>query len=340
MNSIPRTARLRDAGCRIAFVPSLAWLLLLAWFGLDSVAWFVAIVAALAFALGLAAWKLRGRAVRWPVLLALPLLALALLYGRLQPRNDRAWAFDAAQTPWAEIAGDTVTIHNYRNFDWHAADSATVRWETKTVRLSQLTAVDFGLVYWGDPHICHTLLTFDFGPDGFVCASIEARREAGETYSPLAGVFRKYELLYVLGDERDVLRLRTNFRHNDVYLFRLTAAPADARRMFLDYLASANALRPQPAWYNSLTTNCTTVIRQHEQRVAPGAPWSWRLVANGHLDAYLYSRGYVNRDLPLAELKRRSAITLAAQPAPAPDYSTAIRAGRPRLPDKPESVRD
>jgi len=246
-----------------------------------------------------------------------------------QPRNDRTWAFDAAQTPWAEINADTITLHNYRNFDWVSADSATARWETKTVRLSQLKAVDFGMVYWGSANICHTLLTFDFGPDGFVCASIEARRETDEAYSPLAGLFRKYELLYVLGDERDVLRVRTNFRKNDVYLFRLTATPAETRTIFLDYLRSANALRDQPAWYNSLTTNCTTLIRQHEKLVNPHAPWSWRLLVNGRLDGYLYTRGYVKRDLPLAELKQRSAITAAAQAAPAADYSTAIRAGRP-----------
>jgi hypothetical protein len=270
-----------------------------------------------------------GRSSRLRTIAALLLLALVAVYFLRRPNNDRAWVPDAAQTPWAEISGDTVTIHNYRNFDWHSAEAATARWETKTVRLAQLQAVDFGMVYWGSPNICHTLVTFDFGPDGLVCASIEARREAGESYSPLAGLFRKYELLYVLGAEADVLRVRTNFRKNDVYLFRLIATPAEARTMFLSYLASANTLRTQPAWYNSLTTNCTTLIRQHEKLVDPQAPWSWRLLVNGRLDAYLYARGYVSRDLPLAELKRRSAITAAAQPATAAEYSTAIRTGRP-----------
>ncbi len=270
-----------------------------------------------------------GRLFRLRAIIPLLLLALAAIHALRRPVNDRAWATDAAQTPWAEIGGDTIILHNYRNFEWHSADAATARWETKTVRLSQLKGVDFGLVYWGSPHIAHTLLTFDFGADGYVCASIEARRETGETYSPLAGAFRKYELLYVLGSEADVLRVRTNFRQNDVYLFRLTATPAQARTMFLDYLKSANALRRQPAWYNSITTNCTTLIRQHEKLVDPRAPWSWRLFANGHVDGYLYQRGYVNRHLPQAELKRRSAITAAAQAAPPADYSTAIRTGRP-----------
>jgi hypothetical protein len=284
--------------------------------------------------------KLAGRAGRWPALLAIPLLALGPIYAVLRPRNDRLWAADATQTPWAEIQGDVVRLHNYRNFEWRAADAATARWETKTVQLSRLKAVDLGLVYWGSPHLCHTLLSFDFGADGFVCASVEARREHDERYSPLAGIFRRYELLYVLGDEHDVLRLRTHFRGNDVYLFRLQATPAAARTLFLSYLESANALRQTPAWYHTIATNCTTIIRQHAQVIlrqgGGGAetrpahdPWSWRILANGHLGGYLYERGYVTRDLPLPELIRRSAITDAAQKATAEEFSAAIRAGRP-----------
>jgi hypothetical protein len=146
----------------------------------------------------------------------------------------------------------------------------------------------------------------------------------------LAGAFRRYELAYVIGDERDVLRVRTNFRaHNDVYLFRLAADPAAARAQFLDFLAAANRLRHRPEWYHSLTTNCTTVIRRHAAPLQVALPLDWRLVANGHADEYLHRLGYITRELPLPELKRRSRITDAARRASLAHFSEAIREGLP-----------
>jgi len=321
--------RIAGAAYKIILVSCVLWCLGLAWFGMGSVVGFVATAAGLGILMAILAARLRGRAGRWAAILAVPGCALLLSVALLRPSNERTWAFDAAHLPWADIQGDTVTLHNYRNFEWTAADRAVERWETKTVQLSRLRAVDFGMVYWGSPHICHTLLTFDFGADGFVCASIEARREQGEAYSPLAGIFRKYEVCYVLGDERDILRLRTNVRGEDVYLIRLTATPEAARSLFLDYSKSMGSLRTDPQWYHSFATNCTTLLRRHELRLQPGSPWSWRLIANGHLDGYLYDRGYVAHTLPLAELKRRSAVSAAALLAPAEEFSQAIRAGRP-----------
>jgi hypothetical protein len=273
-----------------------------------------------------------GRRWRWsPAGLVIATALVAARWTILPARNDRVWTPDTAENAWAEINGDLVTLHNYRNFDWRTESDFTVRWETKTFRLSELRHLDFILTYWGSPHVGHTMVTFDFGPDGRVCASIEARREQGEKYSPFAGMFRRYELIYVLGDERDVVRLRTNHRPGDeVYLFRLNASPEIARTMFLDYVRTANALRQKPGWYNSLTTNCSTTIRAHVRRAEVKDPWDWRVLANGHADERLYDLGYVNRELPLHELKRRSHINAAARKADrAPDFSNLIRAGLP-----------
>jgi hypothetical protein len=180
------------------------------------------------------------------------------------------------------------------------------------------------MTYWGSPHIGHTMLSFDFGRDGRLCVSIEARREQGEEYSVFGGLFRRYELIYVFGDERDVIRLRTSIRtNNDVYVYRLNATPEVVQAVFLDYLRTANALRTRPGWYNTLTTNCSTTIRQH-------LSWDWRILANGYVDELLYELGYVSRDLPLPELKRRSHVNVAARIADqAADFSDRIRHGRP-----------
>jgi len=317
----------------VSFVISLiaaAWFLGLAWFALPRPA-AAAAVALLVSAVVVAVWRCRtgaGRLVALPVIL---LLGVGTIYLGTSPRNDRNWGIEDSQAPWTEVAGDVATIHNFRNFDWTSATTANQRWETRSFHLSNLRGVDFIMVYWeGMDNICHTMLSFDFGPEGFVCASVDARLEEGEPYSPVGGAFRAYEILYVFSDERDVLRVRTNFRKNEVYLYRLKATPERARELFTGYLQRANELRDHPAWYNSLTTNCTTTIRYHAQLLNIESPWSWEVFANGHLDSFFYRHGRLaGGDLPLAELRARSAVTAAAQTAPLADFSTAIRAGRP-----------
>jgi len=276
------------------------------------------------------AWRFRRQAWAPLGLPVVPALALSGWFA-LAPSNDRTWIPEVSRLAWAGIDGDLITLHHVRNFEWRTETDFTPRWETRTFRLSQLRHLDLLMTYWGSPHVCHTMVTFDFGAGGRICVSIEARREQGEEYSALAGMFRRYELVYVFGDERDVVRLRTRIRpDNEVYLFRLNATPAVAQAMFLDYVQTANALRDQPGWYHSLATNCSTTIRQHVRRAHVPDPWDWRVVANGHVDGRLYDFGYVNRDLPLPELKRRSRITPEARAADAaPDFSDRIRAGRP-----------
>jgi hypothetical protein len=289
-----------------------------------------AIVGLLGAALLALVWRQRRERAKPLHALLLAAFAAALAALTIRPRQDRAWAFDLAAVPWVDVQGEIVTLHNYRNFDWRSATEATPRWETRTLPLSALRHVDFIMTYWGSPHICHTMVSFDFGPHGHVCVSIEARREAGEEYSPIAGAFRRYELIYVFGDERDLLGVRTHFRPgNEVYLYRLTASPEAARIQFLDYVQSANQLRTRPEWYHSIVTNCTTLIRQHARPLHVSLPWSWRILANGHADEYLHRLGYITRELPFEELKRRSRITPAARLAPSGNFSEEIRRGRP-----------
>lgn len=308
-----------------------AWFLALARFALPPRA--AVITAALAaVAIGTGLWRCQSPRSR---LIALPLLlfvGIGGIYLGTAPRNDRKWGIDDARTPSAEIAGDVATIHNFRNFDWTSKTTANERWEDRSVHLSNLRGVDFIQVYWeGWDNICHTMLSFDFGPEGYVCASVDARIEQGKSYSPVAGAFRAYELLYVFGDERDVVRLRTNFRKNDLYIYRLNVTPERTRELFVGYLKRANELRDHPAWYNSLTTNCTTTIRYHAQLLGIENPWNWEILANGHLDSFFYERGRLAGNLPLAELRTRSLATPAAQTAPLADFSNAIRANRPKF---------
>lgn len=259
--------------------------------------------------------------------------AFLLVFGwwsLLSPSNDRNWTPDLAVLPYAEFNGDRVTIHNIRNCDYRSETDYDVRHYDRTVNLSDLRSVDLYMVYWGSPLMAHTMMSFGFGDDAYVCFSIETRKEQGEGYSAVKGLFRQFELTYVIADERDVVRLRTNYRQGeDAYLYRLKTTPDAARRLFLDYVNRANRLREQPEWYNAVTDNCTTGIRT--QRAATDrAPWDYRVLVNGLGNELLYARGRIATNLPLAELKERGHINARAKTADqADDFSRQIRVGLP-----------
>lgn len=320
--------------------------LLLLWFvALLAVAW---AAAALYIDLPVAGWGLPG-ALGY---LALTLAALVLAPGwraklgfcvagagvvlgcwlLLEPSNDRNWQPDVAQTAWAEINGDKVTIHNVRNFDYRSETDYDPRWETRTYDLSQIRAVDFFLTYWGSPWIAHPIASFEFADGTHVAFSIETRKEVGEEYSALLGFFRQYELIYIVADERDVIRLRTNYRvGEDVYLYRTKAGPETARALFLSYVQSVDELHRKPVFYNALTSNCTSNIRVHTTAIAGYAPppWDWRLLLSGKADEFAYQYGRLSGNLPFDALKQQAHINDAARAADSsPDFSVAVRRGR------------
>jgi len=253
----------------------------------------------------------------------------------LKSSNHGDWQPDVAQLAWADINGDEFTFHNVRNCDYRTATDYTPHWETRTVRLSQITGIDLAIDYWGSPWIAHPIVSFQFADAPPLCFSIETRKTVGQTYSTIGGLYRQYALIYIVSDERDVIRLRTNYRNEDIYLYHLTIPPARARERFLEYVRSLNALRTQPRWYNAITTNCTTSIRsQHPSKER--IPWDWRILLNGKGDELLYEDGaLVTGGLPFAELKQRSLIDDRAKRADAsPDFSQLIRVGLPVPPQK------
>ena len=241
----------------------------------------------------------------------------------LSPTNDSDWQPDVAQKAWADIQGDEVTLHNVRNCDYWTE-------ETRTVRISQITGIDLAVDYWGSPWIAHPIASFQFADAPPLCFSIETRKKLGQTYSTIGGLYRQFELIYIVADERDVIRVRTNYRKEDIYLYRTTISPAHARERFLEYIHSLNALRNKRRWYNAITTNCTTSIRtQHPPKER--LPWDWRILLNGKGDELMYERRLiVTSGLPFAELKTRSLIDARARAAnDSPDFSELIRVELP-----------
>lgn len=248
----------------------------------------------------------------------------------LRPSNDRPWQPDVMETAWAEVDGDAITLHNVRNCDYRTETDYTPRWETRTVHLSHITGIDFAIDYWGSPYIAHPIVSFQFADTPPLCFSIETRKMVGQTYSAIGGLYRQFTLIYVVADERDVIRLRTNYRKESIYLYRLTIPPDRARERFSEYVETLNAMHARPRWYNAAATNCTTSIRsQHE--ATERIPWDWRILVNGKMDEMMYEHGFiVTGGLSFPELKQRSLIDHRAQAADqSPEFSQLIREGLP-----------
>jgi hypothetical protein len=274
-----------------------------------------------------------SRRWRWRAAGAFAALLLVLLacWSTLRPSNDRDWQPESAVLAYASVDGDRITLHNIRNFDYRSESDFTPAYYDRTFSLQQLEAVDLFAVYWMGPEIAHVFLSFGFTDGNHVAVSIEARNEKGDAYSSVKGFFRQYELYYAVGDERDIVRLRSNYRRHpveDVYLYRLQGDAASRQRLFLEYLRRINALRERPQWYNTLTTNCTNTIWLIS-KVNPGhLRYSWKILLSGRIPEFLYEEQRLDTSVPFAELRRRAYINDLARAADqAADFSRQIRVG-------------
>jgi Domain of unknown function (DUF4105) len=252
-------------------------------------------------------------------------------WSTIRPTNDADWQPDVARLAWGEVQGDRLTIHNLRNADYRTEQDYTVRYEDRTYDLSKLRGLDLFMIYWGSPFIAHTITSWQFDAGPPLAISIETRKKVGQEYSALEGFFKQYELIYVAADERDVIRLRTNYRGEEVYLYRLKTPLPQVRALLLDYVQSMNELRNHPQFYNALTDNCTTTVRRHLTHLDPSAPrFDWRLIANGYGDELLYERGNVDTRMSFPELRARSRVNAKAKAADQdPAFSIRIREGVP-----------
>ena len=276
--------------------------------------------------LGFARWRKR-------VLTAYAILFIAILgwwLFAIKPSNERQWQPDLAKLPFATVDGDTVTVYNIRNFDYRGEFDFTPAYYSKTFDLNKLDSVDLFAVYWMGPAIAHTILSFNFGDKDHLAVSIEARKELNEGYSTIKGFFRQYELTYIVADERDVIRLRTNYRNDppeQVYLYRLKPSKENARRLFIEYIRNINELHDKPALYNTLLDNCTTDIWLNSLVNQGHLPFSWKILLSGYVPEYLYESGRLSSQLPFDQLQRQALINPAAQAADqSPDFSQRIRA--------------
>ena len=259
--------------------------------------------------------------------------ALLLMWWRsLRPANDRAWADDVAQTVGGKMEGSVVTLDKVRDFEWRSNSDYTPRWRPRSYDLARLHSIDMIVSSWARPSIAHMLISFGFAEQDYVAFSVEIRRDKRQSFSEIGGFFKEFELVVIAAEERDIVRLRTNVRREQTYLFRLNLEPAVMRALFLAYVAEANTLVREPRFYHTIMRNCTTVLYRMLKRIVHRLPFSYRVLLSGYMPEYFYGIGYLDRRYPLDELRALGYVSERGRLADeSPTYSTDIRRGIPPL---------
>lgn len=260
-------------------------------------------------------------------------LVVSVWWAWIPASNERDWRPEASVLPRASFDGDLVTVRNIRDFDYRSNDDFTPRYYDKTYDLRELDSVWMLVSYWeGSRAIAHTMLSFGFGDENFLCVSVETRKERAEDYDALMGAFKQFELMYVLADERDVVRVRTNHRGEDVYMYPMELPVEHARALFVDILRSAERIAAEPSFYHTLGRNCTTTLVRHFDAVLPTpVPFHRSLLMNGYSDEFAYAQGAIPSIRPFLETRRAHFISeVAKRYDAARDFSRRIRAHLPR----------
>jgi uncharacterized protein DUF4105 len=286
---------------------------------------------AIAFA-GFAIWAMwiSSRRRQMSAVLIVLYLGVVAWWLSISPSHDRPWRPEVAVMPRVFMDGDRVRITGVRNFEYRTRNDFNVRYEEREISLSHLTGIDFYISYWSEGLVGHTFLSFIFDNVPPLSISIETRPEVGEGFNPIASLFKQFELIYVVGDERDIVGVRTNYRRESVYLYHLNMMPDKARRLLLIYLARINELADRPEFYHLLSNSCTINIIRYANAAGRVGGFEIRHLLNGLIDGYLSDSGRIDASLPYDELRQRSLINEAAQAADGgPDFSQRIRANLP-----------
>lgn len=276
---------------------------------------------------GFGLWRGLGPSGRWSTPWLLFLGALLFFYSE-RPSHERGWSEDQSRVPWAMVQGDSILFHDVRNFRYTSASEWVPDWYDVEYKLSELQRGYFVVEYFSEREaIAHTLVSFRFSGDRFLAFSVEIRKEQGESFSPLQGLFRQYELLYVIADERDALKLRTNYRDSRVRVHPIEANSEGLRAYFLDVVSRVNDLKEKPEFYNSLASSCTTNLSEHLEAVSSHRlSFDKRIYLPGYSSELVWELGLLGEG-SLEALIARDTVTAAkiAAAANSDNYSLRIR---------------
>lgn len=250
----------------------------------------------------------------------------------LAPSQHRDWEPLYSVLPTAEFEGSQVTVRNVRYCKYMDADTYVPDWYDKSFNVNNIRGVDFVLMpFPKNPTLAHTQISFEIDAPGqprdYLVVSAEVRKEKGETYGPVKGSTRQFELTYVVADERDSIQSQTNFKDRDVYLYRSTATADQAQRLFMDVMARVNGLAARPEFYDTLANNCTTNIIEHINRVQPRrVTYDYRVLLPGLSDKLAYDQGLIVRHGTFEQTKALAYVNPKAQAySGRGDFSAVIR---------------
>jgi hypothetical protein len=316
----------------LVIAPASAWASLALWYRVPGPESVRALAAILFIIIGLAtivSLVLRRR-LKAQIVFVIAFGAVLTWFGAIKAPGNGDWALDVARQTTGVLDGDTLTLTNVRDFEWQSDSAFTEHWSARSYDLSKLRTLDLFLSYWAGPEMAHFILSFGFEGGDQIAWSIEVRRSKSGEFSPIADLFKSNPLVILASDERDVVRVRSNIRGEDVQLYRLRTPPEAARALLLEYVQDSNALAADPVFYNSITTNCTTTVVKMIRAAGGKLAFDWRLIVNGYLPGYLYDRGLVNTQISQSELTALAHIdTRARAEGDSADFSRLIRVGLP-----------
>jgi hypothetical protein len=270
--------------------------------------------------------------VKRVTLILLGIIAVVLLatWALLNPSHDRNWSPEQNVLANARLNGDTAHLSGVRNFEWKGDTTFAPRWEERDYDLSQVATAWYILApfssNWRGP--AHSFVSFGFDDGRYLALSVEARREQGEIYGVVTGMLRRFELIYVVGDEADLIGRRASTGRDQLFLYPIKADRAAIRQMLTGMLQRVSALYERPEFYNTLTNNCTLNLVRHVNDVVPDLipSASWRIALPGYSDVVAHNLGLIDSTLPIAQARQQFLITEKARAALGkPDYSRLIR---------------
>jgi len=269
------------------------------------------------------------------IILTIALIAAVALLVWLtrKPTNDANWSPDQKVLPYADIAGDMVTIHNIRDFKYASTSNYVPRYYDQSFDLARIRSVDYvfepfvSRPFTSFRGLAHTFLSFGFDDGSYVSISVEVRKKVGQKFSPYKVLYKHYELMYVIADENDVIDLRANHRHDRVYVYPLKASRDQLCRLFLSMVERANSLAERPEFYNAFTNSCTSNIVTHLHEIALArVPFSYKIVFPGYSDRLVYDLGLIDTGMSFEETRARFLINdMAELHRDSPDFSAKIR---------------
>ncbi|MBU4271726.1 MAG: DUF4105 domain-containing protein [Planctomycetes bacterium] len=231
-----------------------------------------------------------------------------------KPSNRRDWVPEQAVLARADFDENRLTVHNIRDCRWPAPNEVATAHYDKTFDLDKLRSVDFIVVPFNEtPSLGHTMISFGFEGGEYLAVSVEIRRERGEAFNPIKGFIRQYELMYVVAGERDLIQKRVACDLCDVYLYRSTATKEQARKLLADVMRRVNKLYEEPEFYDTLTNNCTTNIRNHINNLrSDRVPYDYRVLLPGYSDRLAFDLGLIERHGSYQETRLRARVNYQA----------------------------